>query len=384
MAFDIMSLFEDDRFVSPGSIGGKIKKFREMRGWSQKELGIRCGFSPSTADVRIAQYEKNKKIPREKALKDLAAALGIEEYALFDADLVPYNRMYQALFDMEDFHGLHPVKKDSGYYLEFSGPTKLSPYGVMREDYRSFLEKWYEMRQKYMPNDGDSTEDRKSKAITYDLWRGEYPQNVARETSERMSDMMRMHRLQAEMDELNAKMKSKDELARIDKALEPVISEVKTSYTPIQYESDLIYLVKEMLESGMKLERYSPEEKSDMDSDYMHLLSIKTEEILSDEDNKKMYARLVCYIETIQQCGINILRSITSRNNELFVTYKYPLSQSEYFDNLRDHWDDLIYILERKPHWAKQDLQPLEDKLRAGITGEDNMEFKNHPITQNT
>ena len=72
MAFDIMSLFDDDKFVSPGSIGGKIKKFREMRGWSQKELGIRCGFSPSTADVRIAQYEKNKKIPREKALKEIS------------------------------------------------------------------------------------------------------------------------------------------------------------------------------------------------------------------------------------------------------------------------------------------------------------------------
>ena len=375
MAFDIMSLFEDDKFVSPGSIGGKIKKFREMRGWSQKELGIRCGFSPSTADVRIAQYEKNKKIPREKALKDLADALGIEEYALFDADLMVYNRMYQALFDLEDFHGLHPVKKDYGYYLEFSGPTKLHPYGVTREDYRGFLEKWYEMRQKYMPNDGDSAEEKKNKATAYALWRGEYPENVAKETTERMNDLMRMHRLQAEMDELNAKMKSKDELAKIDKALEPVMPEVKSSYTPIQYESEFIYLVKEMLESGISLEQYTPEEKSEIDFDYMHILSIKTAEILSSSENMHLYARLVCYIETIQQCGINVFRTITSRNSELFITYKCPISQSDCFDNLRTHWDDLIYILERKPHWAKQDLQPLEDKLRADITGKNDVEF---------
>ena len=85
MAFDIMRLFEDDKYVSPGSIGGKIKKYRELRGWSQKELGLRCGFSASTADVRIAQYEKSKKIPRKKALKDIAAALEIDESALFDA-----------------------------------------------------------------------------------------------------------------------------------------------------------------------------------------------------------------------------------------------------------------------------------------------------------
>ena len=33
--------------------------------------------------------------------------------------------MYHALFDMEDFHGLHPVKREDGYYLEFSGHTAL-------------------------------------------------------------------------------------------------------------------------------------------------------------------------------------------------------------------------------------------------------------------
>ncbi len=142
MAFDIMKLFEDVSFVSPGSIGGKIKKYRDLRGWSQKELGIRCGFSPSTADVRIAQYEKNKKIPREKALKDIAKALELDECALFDADMLPYNRMFHALFDMEDFHGLHPVKKPDGYYLEFSGSTTLDGQTIAKKEFEGFLIDW--------------------------------------------------------------------------------------------------------------------------------------------------------------------------------------------------------------------------------------------------
>ena len=54
----------DNDFISPGSIGAKIKKIREYRGLTQKILGIRCGFSDATADVRIGQYEKNKKTPR--------------------------------------------------------------------------------------------------------------------------------------------------------------------------------------------------------------------------------------------------------------------------------------------------------------------------------
>ena len=37
MDFDIFRLFEDETYISPGSIGGKIKKFRELKGWSQKE-----------------------------------------------------------------------------------------------------------------------------------------------------------------------------------------------------------------------------------------------------------------------------------------------------------------------------------------------------------
>ena len=47
---------------SPGSLGQKIKKIRMLRRYTQKELGVMCGFSLSSADVRIAQYEKNKKI----------------------------------------------------------------------------------------------------------------------------------------------------------------------------------------------------------------------------------------------------------------------------------------------------------------------------------
>ena len=375
MAFDIMRLFDDEAFVSPGSIGGKIKKYREFRGWSQKELGIKCGFSPSTADVRIAQYEKNKKIPREKALKDIATALGVDECALFDADMLPHNRMYHALFDMEDFHGLHPVKKPDGYYLEFSGATVLDQ-NVSKRDFENFLEKWYEMRQKYQPNSSDTAEDKASKAKEYSLWRGEYPNNVARETSEKMRDAMKMNRLQAEMDALNAKMKNDEELYKIDKALSGAMSEARSSYKPVSKESDLIYLIKGSIESGMVIEQYSPEEALEPDYDNMHLFSVRIDEIMSDDNKKLLFAGLVCAIETIQQYGINISRKITSRNNELFVTYSYPSSQNQYFDNLWRYWDEMIYITDRKDHWSDSEIDELETKFKDMIAGEHDVSFE--------
>ena len=51
---------------------------------SQKELGLRCGFTPNTAGVRILQYEKNKRIPRPKLLKTIADVLGVKEIDLVD------------------------------------------------------------------------------------------------------------------------------------------------------------------------------------------------------------------------------------------------------------------------------------------------------------
>ena len=39
------------------TIGEKIKNARNLRGLTQKELGIKLGFDEKSADVRVAQYE---------------------------------------------------------------------------------------------------------------------------------------------------------------------------------------------------------------------------------------------------------------------------------------------------------------------------------------
>ena len=66
------------------TFGNKIRCYRILRGMSQKELGLRCGFTPNTAGVRILQYEKNKRIPRPKLLKTIADVLRVEEIDLVD------------------------------------------------------------------------------------------------------------------------------------------------------------------------------------------------------------------------------------------------------------------------------------------------------------
>ena len=204
---------KNDDYVSPGSIGGKIKRIREHLGLTQKQLGLRCGFSENTADVRIRQYESNKKVPREKALKTLCYALEIEEHALFDADLLPNNAMYHALFDIEDFHGLHPVQIDGRYYLEFSGHVMIGDRELSPFENDEFLKKWAAKREECFPSSEDDApeedeETKREKRKQYDLWRYGYPLNNAEEASERIRMLQKRDQLKKELEEINRKLES--------------------------------------------------------------------------------------------------------------------------------------------------------------------------------
>ncbi|MGN0604116.1 MAG: helix-turn-helix domain-containing protein, partial [Oscillospiraceae bacterium] len=53
------------------TIGEKIKNARNLRGLTQKELGIKLGFDEKSADVRIAQYESGTRTPKSELLSEI-------------------------------------------------------------------------------------------------------------------------------------------------------------------------------------------------------------------------------------------------------------------------------------------------------------------------
>lgn len=59
------------------SVGERIKFHRKRRGMTQRELGMEMGFPPTSADVRIAQYESGSRSPKGPMLNALAAALEV-------------------------------------------------------------------------------------------------------------------------------------------------------------------------------------------------------------------------------------------------------------------------------------------------------------------
>lgn len=57
------------------AIGDNIRKFRKLKGMTQKELGLALGFDKKTADIRIAQYESGTRKPKEDMINDLSKFL---------------------------------------------------------------------------------------------------------------------------------------------------------------------------------------------------------------------------------------------------------------------------------------------------------------------
>ena len=66
------------------STGENIKRIRNIRGMTQKELGIAVGIGEESAGPRMAQYETGKRTPKEKMLNKIAEVLNMSALELFN------------------------------------------------------------------------------------------------------------------------------------------------------------------------------------------------------------------------------------------------------------------------------------------------------------
>ena len=57
------------------AIGERIRFFRNLKGMTQKFLGVKVGFPEKTADIRLAQYESGTRTPKSDLTEALADAL---------------------------------------------------------------------------------------------------------------------------------------------------------------------------------------------------------------------------------------------------------------------------------------------------------------------
>lgn len=145
------------------AIGERIHFFRNLRGMTQKYLGMAVGFPERTADVRMAQYESGTRTPKADLTSSLARVLDVSPQALDVPDIDSYIGLAHTLFSLEDNYGLTVKEIDGEVCLQ----ADLSK-GRRAGEIQKLLSAWREQAEKLELGE-ISKED-------YDQWRYRYPE----------------------------------------------------------------------------------------------------------------------------------------------------------------------------------------------------------------
>ena len=151
------------------AIGERIQFFRKRKGWTQRELGCKMGFSERTADVRVAQYESGKRTPKEEMVRGMAGLLDVLPEAMSVPDIDTYLGLMHTLFALEDNYGLTVTVLDGQVCLkqDLNHPKYDR---TLADD----LASWNEIKTRL--TSGSITRE------AYDHWRYHYPADRAAET----------------------------------------------------------------------------------------------------------------------------------------------------------------------------------------------------------
>lgn len=125
------------------SIGSRIKRFRQLRNFTQKELGVQLGYSERNADIRVAQYETGKRTPKEDVVNGIAFRLNVSPEAIKIPDIETHHGFMFTLFEFEELFGLTIDKADGMPYL------RLDKYPCScNSSIKELLNDWYNYKAK--------------------------------------------------------------------------------------------------------------------------------------------------------------------------------------------------------------------------------------------
>ena len=150
------------------AINKRIHYFRNLRGMTQKSLGMSVGFSEKNADVRIAQYESGLRNPKADLTAQLAQALGVSTQALSVPDIESYVGVMHTLFALEDNYGFQIDEIDGTVCL------RMNPAALTMIDN---LTLWHEQAKKLAAGEIAKAE--------YDRWRYNFPRAQAEQEAKK-------------------------------------------------------------------------------------------------------------------------------------------------------------------------------------------------------
>ena len=144
------------------STGERIRYFRRRKGLTQAELGEAMDFAGKSTNVRVAQYDWNRREPRKDVIEQFAEIFDVAPEAIQNPDIDTKIGLMHTLFQIEDLYGLTITVLDG--YICLKQDINHPKYN---KEFADDLRAWYVMKNKLTT--GSISKDE------YDEWRYKYP-----------------------------------------------------------------------------------------------------------------------------------------------------------------------------------------------------------------
>ena len=158
------------------AIGERIRYFRNLRGMTQKYLGMRVGFPERTADIRMAQYEAGTRTPKADLVEALAHVLEVSRQALTVPDIDTDIGLMHTLFALEDRRGFRIGEIDGEICLRLD-KSDWNKFHSMFDMWNAWKEEAAKLEA------GEITKEE------YDHWRYTYPKVEAERTKAALDEL---------------------------------------------------------------------------------------------------------------------------------------------------------------------------------------------------
>ncbi len=167
------------------AIGKRIRHFRTLFNLTQKQLGRNLGFPERAADVRIAQYESETRIPKQDIIHLLAYVFGIAEEALTVPDIDTDMGLMHTLFALEDMRHFKIGRTANDNLCLY-----LDKYDTQTHSLANHFRVWEREYKKFV--NGEITKEE------YDKWRYTFPQMEADRLQEKMRELRKKEKEETE------------------------------------------------------------------------------------------------------------------------------------------------------------------------------------------
>ena len=283
------------------SVGSKIRAIRMLKNMTQKELGEMVGFSTSTADVRIRQYESNKMVPKEDKLKEIANALNVDITALKDHDIYSDLDLMQVLFQLEEDWGLNIRKENEQYVLSFDESNPLTKYTLHN------LDCWHQAKTNMLTDADDNYSALYNDK--YKLWKHRFP-----------------------LDKIESENHNKD---LVENKYNSLVKQTLENNYKITTVKDFIKIFEKLIRNGIDIAVIDAPEFSSTKC-YVIGIALKHSELLAATDDATYtYVEYLSMVHFLEDMNIEIEHSTNTYKGEtLSYTYFFNSALSNALDNV--------------------------------------------------